>query len=95
MKLTAEKISVTVRTAGNDYSQLSDLLNDAREHVAQARSVMRKAERLASSVSVGYNMTGNIRAYVTGHLEQIEVKIDEYLNTIEEYSAGPTEEDSE
>jgi hypothetical protein len=74
-----------------DKEEIIGLLERAKEKVEEASYVMEQVARMVKDLPTGYNMSGNMEAYVINHLtkgvDSITDKIDKYiveLRTIEE-----------
>lgn len=78
----------------SNKEELKTLLENAKQKVEEASDLMQQAARLSDQMDTGYNMSGNMRAYVinylTGGIDCIADKIDNYMEQTDEI-----EEDSE
>jgi len=79
--------------------EVKSLLEEAKQKVEEASDLMQQAARSSDELDSGYNMSGNMRAYVinylTGGMDCIADKIDKYMEQIDEIEDSEDEEESE
>lgn len=83
----------------SNKEELKQLLEDAKTKVEEASNLMQQAARLSDQMGTGYNMSGNMHAYVinylTGGFDCIADKIDNYMEQIDEIEEDSEDEEEE
>lgn len=88
---------VNTITEANEESTFEDayeMLDAAKYSIQEAIDNLQQAKNSIRHITTGYNMSGNIDAYVINHLEEHLKTIDEYITHIEKIQGKiDTEED--
>lgn len=72
----------------SDISELIELLEEAGSMIEEAADILDEVANKVEGLPVGYNMGGNMRAYVINYLvgsrDSIVEKIQNYINELSE-----------
>lgn len=81
----------------SNKDELKTLLEEAKQKVEEASDLIQQAARLSDELDSGYNMSGNMRAYVINYLiggiDCIADKIDNYMEQTDEIEDEDVEEE--